>query len=141
MTAFFDTNLLVYLFDSSSPEKQRRAREVLAERTQHDEVILSAQVLQEFYVVVTRKLARPLSDDRAGRLVQEFSTFPVVTTDAPLVLAGVVLARRHRLSLWDAMVVVAAKAGGAAEVLTEDLQHGQVLEGIRIVNPFLPSVA
>lgn len=139
MTAFFDTNLLVYLFDSSSPEKQRRAREVLSERAQRDEVLLSAQVLQEFYVTVTRKLATPLSGDRAERLVRNFATFPVVSLDGPLVIAGVVLSRRHRLSLWDALIVVAAKAGGAAEVLTEDLQHGQVLEGVRIVNPFFRS--
>lgn len=139
MTAFFDTNLLVYLFDSSSPEKQRRAREVLSERAQRDEVLLSAQVLQEFYVTVTRKLATPLSGDRAERLVRNFATFPVVSLDGPLVIAGVVLSRRHRLSLWNALIVVAAKAGGAAEVLTEDLQHGQVLEGVRIVNPFFRS--
>lgn len=141
MTAFFDTNLLVHLFDSASPEKQRRAREVLSERAQRDEVLLSAQVLQEFYVTVTRKLAPPLSGDHAERLVRDFAAFPVVTVDAPLVVAAVVLARRYRLSLWDALIIVAAKAGGASEVLTEDFQHGQRLEGIRIVNPFLPSTA
>jgi predicted nucleic acid-binding protein len=141
VTSFFDTNLLVYLFDSSSPEKQRRAREVLAERAKRDEVLLSAQVLEEFYVAVTRKLATPLSSDQAERLVRDFAAFPVVGLDAPLVVAAVVLARRHKLSLWDALIVVAAKAGGAAELLTEDLQHGQTLEGIRVVNPFLRAAA
>jgi predicted nucleic acid-binding protein len=61
--------------------------------------------------------------------------------DAELVIAAVVLARRHKLSLWDALIVVAAKAGGAAELLTEDLQHGQTLEGVRVVNPFLRAAA
>jgi predicted nucleic acid-binding protein len=141
VTSFFDTNLLVYLFDSSAPEKQRRAREVLSERAKRDEVLLSAQVLEEFYVAVTRKLATPLSSDQAERLVRDFAAFPVVGLDAPLVVAAVVLARRHKLSLWDALIVVAAKAGGAAELLTEDLQHGQTLEGIRVVNPFLRAAA
>jgi predicted nucleic acid-binding protein len=136
VTAFFDTNLLVYLFDSSSPEKQGKARQVFTERAQRDEVLLSAQVLQEFYVTVTRKLDPPLSGDRAERLVRDFAAFPVVTTDAPLVVAAVALAQRHRLSLWDAMILVAAKAGGATELFTEDLQHGQVLEGVRVVDPF-----
>lgn len=141
MTAFFDTNLLVYLFDSASPEKQGRAREVFSERAQRDEVLLSTQVLQEFYVTVTRKLAAPLSADEAERLVRDFAVFPVVSTDAPLVVAAIALSRRHRLSLWDAMIVVAARAGGATELLTEDLQHGQVLEGVRIVNPFRAAAA
>jgi predicted nucleic acid-binding protein len=141
VTSFFDTNLLVYLFDSSSPEKQGRAREVLSERAQRDEVLLSAQVLEEFYVAVTRKLATPLSADHAERLVRDFSAFPVVALDAPLVIAAVVLSRRHKLSLSDALIVVAAKVGGATELLTEDLQHGQTLEGVRIVNPFLRSTA
>jgi predicted nucleic acid-binding protein len=141
VTSFFDTNLLVYLFDSSSPEKQRRAREVLAERARRDEVLLSAQVLEEFYVTVTRKLASPLSGEQAERLVRDFSAFPVVEMDAELVIAAVVLARRHKLSLWDALIVVAAKAGGANELLTEDLQHGQTLEGVRVVNPFLRAAA
>ena len=70
------------------------------------------------------------------QLVRDFAAFPVVSTDAPLVVAAVALSRRHRLSLWDCMIVVAARAGGATELLTEDLQHGQILEGVRIVNPF-----
>jgi predicted nucleic acid-binding protein len=96
VTAFFDTNLLVYLFDSASPEKQGRAREVFSERAQRDEVLLSTQVLQEFYVTVTRKLAAPLSADEAERLVRDFAVFPVVSTDAPLVVAAIALSRRHR---------------------------------------------
>lgn len=141
MTAFFDTNVLVYLFDSASPERQGRARDVFSKRAQRDEVVLSTQVLQEFYVTVTRKLAPPLSADEAERLVRDFAAFPVVSTDAPLVGAAIALSRRHQLSLWDAMIVVAARAGGATELLTEDLQHGQVLEGVRIVNPFRAAAA
>ena len=141
MTAFFDTNVLVYLFDSASPEKQGKARDVFSERAQRDEVLLSTQVLQEFYVTVTRKLASPLSAAQAERLVRDFAAFPVVSTDAPLVVAAVALSRRHRLSLWDAMIVVAARAGGATELLTEDLQHGRVLEGVRIDNPFRAAAA
>jgi predicted nucleic acid-binding protein len=136
VSAFFDTNVLVYLFDSSSPQKQRTARAVLSDRTGRGEVLLSPQVLQEFYVTVTRKLARPMPRDRAERLVRSFTVFSIVMIDAQLVLAAIALAHRHGLSLWDAMIVAAAKVGGASEVLTEDLQHGQTIEGLRIVNPF-----
>ncbi len=137
MSAFFDTNVLVYLFDSSSPEKRRRAREVFKERAANDEVLLSVQVLQEFYVTVTRKLARPVRPDRAERLVRSLAALSVVTVDGQLVLAAVALSRRHQLSLWDALIVVAAKAGGASELLSEDLQPGQLIEGLRVVNPFM----
>lgn len=136
MSAFLDTNILVYLFDSSSPEKRHRARDLFRERAARDDVLLSVQVLQELYVTLTRKLARPVRADRAARLVRSFAALPVVAIDAELVLAAVALSRRNRLSLWDALIVVAAKAGGASEVLSEDLQSGQMIEGLRVVNPF-----
>lgn len=137
MSAFFDTNILVYLFDSSAPEKRHRARALFRERAARDEVLLSVQVLQELYVTLTRKLARPVRTDRAERLVRSFAALPVVAVDAELVLAAVALARRNQLSLWDALIVVAAKAGGASELLSEDLQSGQIIEGLRVVNPFV----
>jgi predicted nucleic acid-binding protein len=136
VSAFFDTNVLVYLFDSSSPAKRHRARALFREHAARDEVRLSVQVLQELYVTLTRKLARPLRGDRAERLVRSLAALPVVAVDAELVVAAVALSRRHQLSLWDALIVVAAKAGGASEVLSEDLQSGQIIEGLRIVNPF-----
>jgi predicted nucleic acid-binding protein len=117
VSAFFDTNVLVYLFDWSSFRKRHRARDLFRERAARDEVLLSVQVLQELYVTLTRKLAHPVRADRAERLVRSF-------------------ARRNQLSLWDALIVVAAKAGGASELLSEDLQSRQIIEGLRVVNPF-----
>jgi predicted nucleic acid-binding protein len=136
VSAFFDTNVLVYLFDSSSPEKRHRARALFRDRAARDEVLVSVQVLQELYVTLTRKLAHPVRADRAERLVRSFAALPVVAVDAELVVAAVALSRRNQLSLWDALIVVAAKAGGASELLSEDLQSGQIIEGLRVVNPF-----
>ena len=98
MSAFFDTDILVYPFDSSSPEKRHRARDLFRERAARDEVLLSVQVLQELYVTLTRKLARPVRADRAERLVRSFAALPVVAIDPELVLAAVAFSRRNQLS-------------------------------------------
>jgi len=136
MRRFFDTNVLVYLVDRSDPVRQARAEAVFAEAAEADQVVLSAQVLQELFVTVTHKLARPLPREDAELLLKGLVAFPVVPIDAELVLAAAALSARHRLSYWDGAIVAAALAGGATELLSEDLQHNQVIEGITIVNPF-----
>jgi predicted nucleic acid-binding protein len=136
MRKFFDTNVLVYLVDRSDGVRQARANAVFAEAVEADQVVLSAQVLQELFVTVTRKLARPLPREDAGLLLKALVAFPVVPIDAELVLAAAALSARHRLSYWDGAIVAAALAGGATELLSEDLQHNRVIEGITIVNPF-----
>ena len=136
MKVFFDTNVLVYLFDSGSPRKQARAQELLGSHTDAGELLLSTQVLQEFYVAATRKLATPLDEETAYATVRELATLPVVQIDAGMVLAAIQRSRRNKLSLWDALVVQAAIEGGASTLYTEDLQDGAVLDGLRIVDPF-----
>ena len=136
MKVFFDTNILVYLFDSGAPAKQRRARALLEKHTLAGETLLSTQILQEFYVAVTRKLAAPL-DPEVGtqEAVRELAVMPIVRVDVPLILAAVQLSRQQQLSFWDALVVRAAIEGGASTLYSEDLQHGQVFETLRIENP------
>jgi len=136
MRRFFDTNVLVCLVDRSDPVRHARADAVFGQAADADQVLLSAQVLQELFVTVTRKLARPLSRDDAELLLKGLVAFPVVSIDAELVLAAAAISGRHRLSYWDSAIVAAALAGGATEVLSEDLQHGQVIDGITIINPF-----
>jgi predicted nucleic acid-binding protein len=133
---FADTNVLVYLFDAGDPRKQQRARRLLAEDASR--LVLSGQVLAEFYVTVTRKLAPPLSAAEAEAAVTEFCAFEVVPLDAPLVRKGVSRARRDRLSFWDALIVEAALASGCERLLTEDFQEGRVFDGrLAVANPFL----
>jgi predicted nucleic acid-binding protein len=136
---FFDTNVLVYLFDADAPEKQARAREALRERLERGAVVVSTQVLQEFLVTVTRKLARPLPADQAESALRRILELPVVQVDPDQILAAAVSCRRDRISFWDALILTAASAAGCEEVLSEDLQHGRSFGHVRIVNPFRDS--
>lgn len=137
MKAFFDTNLLVYLFDADAPSKQARAREVLDREVRAGRAVLSTQVLQEFYVTVTRKLGRPLAPDVAYRAVADLSALPLVQVDRQTILSAIQRCRRDRLSFWDALIVQAALTAGAEILYTEDLQHGRVMDGLQVENPFL----
>jgi predicted nucleic acid-binding protein len=133
---FLDTNILVYLFDADAPAKQRHVREVISRYAPKGHLLLSTQVLQEFYVCVTRKLATPLDPDEALQAVQDLASWPVVQIDTPLIILAIIRSRRAKLSFWDALIVEAALAGGATHLYTEDFQHGQTIEGMRIANPF-----
>ena len=117
---FIDTNVLVYLFDSDSPDKQALARDLLD--AEADNVVLSTQVLGEFYVATTRKLARPLSPALACQAVDEFCALRVQPVRSELVRAAVGRSNSSKLSYWDALVVETAIDAGAGILFTEDLQ-------------------
>ena len=136
MPPFFDTNVLVYFVDEDEPEKQEVARVLVQEHLVEGDGMLSVQVLREFYSAA-RKLRRPLSDEKAQEAVKYFAAFSPVPEDARMVLGAVRRNQEFLLSFWDALIVEAALRGGADRLLTEDLQHGQVIEGLRIENPFL----
>lgn len=134
---FLDSNVLVYLFDRNAPDKHKIARALLVEL--QPSIVISTQVLQEFYVTVTRKLAVPLPADEAERQVHNFSTFDVVLVDVPLIQVAIALARTHVLSFWDALVIESAQARGCSRLLSEDLQDGREFGSLRIENPFRAS--
>jgi predicted nucleic acid-binding protein len=134
---FFDTNVLVYLFDADSPDKQSRARDALARSLQSGAVVISTQVLQEFFVTVTRKLTRPLPPSEAEAALRRLMELSVVQVDPELILAAAVSSRRDRISFWDALILAAASAAGCQEVLSEDLQHGRSFGRLRVANPLL----
>lgn len=136
MRVFFDTNILVYLYDADAPEKQERAREVFESEASAGHALLSTQVLQEFYVTVTRKLGTPMDAENAEQVVKHLTALPIVQIDAEIVLAAIGRSRGLQLSFWDALIVEAALAGGAHRLITEDLQHGRVIDGLSIENPF-----
>lgn len=136
MRVFFDTNILVYLFDADAAEKQTKARERFQAETSAGRAVLSTQVLQEFYVAVTRKLAVPLEPETADEVVRNLAVLPVVRIDPERILAAIAKSRNLQLSFWDALIVEAALAGGAECLLTEDLDHGQTIDALRIENPF-----
>jgi predicted nucleic acid-binding protein len=136
--AFLDTNLLVYVCDRSEPEKQRRARAVLAEVAAAQAGVVSAQVLAEFFVTVTRKLAAPLPASAAlEQLACHLQLWQVVPLTGLLVAEAAIAAGKYRLNYWDAQVWAAAHSNHIPVVLSEDFSHGAEIEGVRFVNPFL----
>ncbi|MCK0112401.1 PIN domain-containing protein [Ornithinimicrobium sp. F0845] len=133
---FLDTNVVVYAFDAAeqSAPKRETARAVLG-NVGYD-LCVSAQVLGEFFVTVTRKLPRPLSLRDAASAVAELSALGPVPTDADLVAAAVETSQQAQLSYWDSLIVVAASRARCPVLLTEDLSDGSVIRGVRIENPF-----
>lgn len=133
---FVDTNVLVYLHDASDSEKRDRARAVML----NDELdlVISTQVLNEFFVTVTRKIAEPLSFDDAAKALEALAELEVVPVTRNLVLDALATGRSHHLSHWDALILEAASRAGVAQLFTEDLNAGSTLRGVEIVDPFAP---
>lgn len=133
---FVDTNVLVYAHDRSESRRQAVAQALLGALWRNRTGILSTQVLQEFYVVVTRKSDPPMRRVAAREIVALYGEWPIVQLDVALILAASQLEERHGLSFWDALIVEAARRSGATLLLTEDLQSGREIGGVRIENPF-----
>ena len=133
--AFFDTNILVYSDDNRAPEKQVRATDLIEDYRRRGAAVISLQVLQEYYAVITRKLG--VDAAHAQRKVEVLARDMVIRFEARDVIAAIELHRLTRISFWDAMIVHAARLAGASVLFTEDFQHGAVLGGVPVVNPFL----
>ncbi len=133
---FVDTNVLVYARDASEGVKHRRAREWMAHLWKTEAGRTSVQVLNEFYVTVTRKLRPGLGVEEARREVRQFQAWRPVALDASLCEKAWEVQDRHRLSYWDSLVVAAAQASGCGRLLTEDFGAGRDLDGLTVVNPF-----
>jgi predicted nucleic acid-binding protein len=135
---FIDTNVLVYAFDRADPRKRATAQSVLA-AAEPDTSVVSAQVLNEFYVTVTRKLAQPLAVGPARAAVRGMTALDVVPLTGELVLRGIDRATTSQVSLWDALIIEAALEAGCQTLLSEDLSDGQSFDDLVVVNPFAPS--
>jgi predicted nucleic acid-binding protein len=132
--SFFDTNILVYADDRSAPAKQKRAVNLVAEHRRAGTGVLSLQLLQEYFVTVTRKLS--VDAAIARRKVELLAEFDVATPEVGDVLAAIDLHRLHGFSFWDALILRAAKQAGCRVLLSEDMQSAREIDGIAIVNPF-----
>ncbi len=133
---FVDTNVLIYAHDLDAGDKHAIASDILRDLWSTRLGMLSTQVLQEFYVNVTRKIPSSLARPVARRIVRSYFAWPVEILAPALILRASDIEERHQLSFWDALIVTAALAGGAGKLLTEDLNPGQTLEGLLIENPF-----
>jgi len=138
MTApvFVDTNVFVYRFDSGEPGKQARAEDWLRRLWRSGEGRVSIQVLQELYVVLTRKLSRPLPAETARSAVRALLSWDPLRIDGPALETAWRLQDRYSLSWWDGLIVAAARRTESGVLLTEDLSHEQDLDGVRVIDPF-----
>jgi predicted nucleic acid-binding protein len=132
-----DTNLLVYMYDLDEPEKQQRAVETVQRVYEAETGALSAQVLSEFYNVVTRKLTPPLTATQAEAQVQALARiWPVFPITSEVVFEAIRGVRDYQLSFWDAQIWAAARLNRLSIVLSEDFNPGAVIEGVQFVDPF-----
>ena len=137
---FVDTNILVYAQDEDAGAKRERAIETLKSLWASGRGRLSVQVLQEFYVNVTRKLATPVARSTAREVISAYGTWVHEPTTLSTVVRATDLADMAQISFWDALIVASAEEVGASVVYSEDLNAGQAIAGIRIVNPLVATV-
>jgi predicted nucleic acid-binding protein len=131
---FLDTNVLVYAMDAGAARKRKVSREWLSALARCGDGVISTQVLQEFFVAATRKLGvAPLA---AKAVMKTFDTFEVVQVSPILINDAIDCSILNQLSFWDSLVVTAAASAGCTTLLTEDLNHGQLVMGVNIKNPF-----
>lgn len=134
---FVDSNVLIYAHDHSAGVKRERALALLKELWEDRAGGLSIQVLQEFYVNITRKVPQPLSSDVAAQIIADLSTWQIHRPDTNDILEAIRLQTRLQFSFWDAMILTSARRLECETVWSEDLNVGQVYEGVVVRNPFV----
>ena len=132
--SFLDTNILVYADDADAGHKRAKAQELVLSALTSGDAVISTQVLQEYFAVATRKLAVPA--EAAQKKVEILAALVAVTIDSDHIIESIKLHRLYSLAFWDALIVHAARRAGCGRLMTEDLQSGQRIEGVEIVNPF-----
>jgi predicted nucleic acid-binding protein len=133
---FLDTNILVYAYDNDGKIKHQTAKDIVINCWNDRSGSLSTQVFQEFYVTVTRKLPKKLSMYEARETIKEFLSWPIYHITPTDIISASELEERHGYSFWDSLVITAAKATGATILYSEDMQDGQQIDGLKIINPF-----
>lgn len=133
---FVDTNVLVYAHDAAAGPKGDAARVLLEELWRTDAGCLSIQVLQELYVTLTQKVARPMSREQAREVIASLDQWHVHVPGVADVLDAIDLQRRHYVSFWDAMILLSASKLGCGTIWTEDLQAGRTYDGVHAKSPF-----
>ena len=134
---FLDTNILIYAHDTSAGKKHELARNIVLELWESGEGVLSTQVLQEFFVSVTKKIPKPLDVKLAKEIVNNLLKWDVVINNGESILEAIEIHIQHKYSFWDSMIIEAAIRGNTTLLLSEDLSDGQIINGVKIKNPFL----
>ena len=132
---FFDSNILVYFADSADPPKQQIAENLIKNAVINDNGVISTQSLQEFFAATTRKLL--CTKEKAKEYVENFSdSFTVEQVSVPLILKAINISIKNQFSFWDSLILSAAIQSGCIICYSEDLTNGQIVEGVKVVNPF-----
>ncbi len=134
---FLDTNILVYAHDTSDHHKRDICQQLIFEGIQTETAAISVQVLNEFFVTVTRKIKTPLPPTVADKEIQLLQVMRVQEMDYNLVTSAIQIHIRNLISYWDSLIIAAAKRSRCSRIYTEDLNHGQTIDGVQIINPFL----
>jgi len=134
--AFFDTNVLIYMHDERAGYKRDAALAMFRRHLYAETLVISTQVLQEFWVTISRKIEN-IALGEAKAIMAEYARLNVVVISPAHVLQAIELQARHQLSFWDSLILVSAKAAGAGILLSEDFAHGRVYDGVRVENPFV----
>jgi predicted nucleic acid-binding protein len=131
---FLDANIFVYAQDAGAAEKQRKSREIIAQIADSGDGIVSTQVMQEFFVAATRKLGvAPLA---AKGVLKTFNVFEIIQVSTALIHEAIDCSILNQLSFWDSLILAAASSAGCKTVLSEDLNSGQTILGVKVQNPF-----
>jgi predicted nucleic acid-binding protein len=133
---FIDTNILVYANDKSARKKQERAKQILFDGIINEDIVISTQVLSEFYVTVTKKIETKLSAGIAKKEILLLKTIEIVEIDIHLVLQGIDISIKYNLSFWDALIIASAQKAKCNFIYSEDLNPGQIIDTVVVKNPF-----
>ena len=136
---FLDTNIFIYAIDTSLDLKEKRetSRHLIQECIRNETGVISIQVLQEFYQVATHKIQIPLSSEEALEYLRYIAVLDTIHPDLDMIVSGIHLHEKTRLSFWEALIVQAALTAGCTQLLSEDLQHGMEIDRLIVENPFL----
>jgi len=133
---FVDTNVVVYAHDNADTRKKEIARQLITDGIRTERIVISSQVLSEFFVTITKKIAKPLSVDKAQKEIELLSNLDVVEIDSYSVMRAIEVMKRYKISYWDSLIVSAAEYSQCKILYSEDMNHAQKIAGIKIINPF-----
>lgn len=134
---FIDTNILVYAHDLTEKNKSETAQKIILDAVLNENIVLSAQVLSEFYVTVTTKIKKKMPPEIAEKEISLLISAEIVEIDVNIILEAIKIQKKYKLSYWDSLIIASAKKARCRILYSEDLNPGQTIESIKIINPFL----
>lgn len=134
---FIDTNIWVYAHDKQDPVKQQIAQKIILNGLEREEMVLSTQVVHEFFVTITRKIKEPLAHARTKQEVEYLKQAEIIENDLEMSFQAMDFCHKNRISFWDALIIVAAQSAECEILYSEDMQHGRKHAHLTIINPFL----